>query len=342
MKKEIGATRSLGLGILFCFSYAFLIWFVSPMLPKVNFAPDTGFSHYFWKLPDPTFWTRATAWTGYLLHQTFIWALIWRAQKQKLATTDKLHSINLLALGANAFFVLLHLGQTHLTYDGLAQDVPIWTSQGSVILLLVIVLAMENSRRGLFFGHRAPMPKEGIRALRKYHGFVFSWAVIFTFWFHPMLGTSGHLLGTIYTALLMLQGSLFFTRAHKNRYWTGSLEVLVLVHGTMVSVMQGNEMWPMFLFGFAAIFIVTQMHGLGFPRWLRWAFVISYGAGVVSVYGLLRSDWVSISEVFRIPVIEYLLAFIVALIAWGLAVAYSLIHKNVSTEDIQKNKAKIQ
>ena len=30
--------------------------------------------------------------------------------------------------------------QTHIWYDGLAQDVPIWTSQFSVIIMLVIIL----------------------------------------------------------------------------------------------------------------------------------------------------------------------------------------------------------
>jgi len=321
MIKQVRSSWALGAGIVFCISYSLLIWALGTLLPKVNFAVDTGFAHYFWKLPEPTTWTRITAWTGFLAHQLAIWALIWRAQRQNLAYTDGLHAINFYAFGINAFFVLLHLGQTHLTYDGLAQDVPVWSSQGAVILLLVIVLVMENRRRGLFFGHRAPMPREGVRALRKYHGYIFSWAVIFTFWFHPMEATNGHLVGTFYTTLLMLQGSLIFTRVHSNRIWTGILELLVVVHGTMIAVMQANGMWPMFLFGFAAIFIITQMHGLGIPRWLRWAFVICYAAGAIGVYGFFRSDLFSISEIFRIPLIEYSLAFFVAVIAWGVAVA---------------------
>ena len=36
-----------------------------------------------------------------------------------------------------------------------------------------------------------------------------------------------------------------------------------MIHGTLVAVMQGNGIWPMFLFGFAGIFVITQMHGLG-------------------------------------------------------------------------------
>jgi hypothetical protein len=32
--------------------------------------------------------------------------------------------------------------------------------------------------------------------VRKYHGYFFSWAVIYTFWYHPMENTYGHALGT--------------------------------------------------------------------------------------------------------------------------------------------------
>ena len=111
--------------------------------------------------------------------------------------------------------------QTQVFYDGLAQDVSIYSSQGSVILLLVVVLLMENRRRGLVFAKPAPIKRDG-RAdfARKYHGYLFSWAAIYTFWYHPMLNTPGHLVGFFYMFLLLLQGSLFLTRAHINRVWT--------------------------------------------------------------------------------------------------------------------------
>jgi hypothetical protein len=40
-----------------------------------------------------------------------------------------LHKLNIIALGMNAVFILLHLFQTQIWYDGLAQDVSIWSSQ---------------------------------------------------------------------------------------------------------------------------------------------------------------------------------------------------------------------
>ena len=317
-------------GISFSLGFTALVWAMGNHLPKVDFAPDTGFAHYFWKLPDPTFWTRASAWTGYFLHQVAIWGLIWHAQRSRLPTIAGLHPVNVAALLVNALFVLLHLLQTHFTYDGLAQDVPVWSSQGSVILLLVIVLAMENPRRGLFFGRRAPLPAEGIRGLRKTHGYIFSWAIIYTFWFHPMEATSGHLLGTLYTALIMVQGSLFLTRAHHNRWWTATLEVGVVVHGTLVAVMQANGMWPMFLFGFLAIFLLTQMHGLGLSLRMRWCFVVAYAISAATVYGLVRGDALTAHEILRIPVIEYALTFVVAVVAWGVTAAARRLYKSHS------------
>ena len=247
-----------------------------------------------------------------MAHQLVIWGLLFYAQRNGLKYTKALHPVNVLALLANLFFVFLHLGQTAIWYDGLAQDVAIWSAQGSVVILLVLVLLMENPRRGLAFGVRAPGLKTAAEVTRRYHGYFFSWAVIYTFWYHPMEDTVSHLLGTFYTLLIMLQGSLFYTRSHVARGWTIWLEVMVVVHGAMVAWLSHNQ-WPMFFFGFLAIFVVTQMHGLGWPRWLRAIFVLAYVAAAVVVYagkGLVPS----VVEIMRIPAVEYGSVFVLALL----------------------------
>lgn len=315
--RTIRAGAAAAWGSAFCIAYGIACWLLAPWLPAVDFLPDTGASWYYWKLPDPTWATRASAWGGYLAHQIAIWYLIYRAQTGGLRYSKLLHPVNVAALAVNAAFVLLHLAQTYIWYDGLAQDVSIWTSQGSVVLLLVMVLLMENSRRGLIFGAKAPGLTQAGQFARKYHGFVFSWAVIYTFWYHPMEATLGHVLGTVYTLLLMLQGSLFFTRMHTNRHWTVLMEAMVIVHGAMVAYLTGNQ-WPMFLFGFAAIFIVTQMHGLGWSKALRAGFVLAYAGAAAAVYAG-RSVFGVVEEIVRIPLIEYLLVFIVALVLTGIA-----------------------
>ncbi len=202
-------------------------------------------------------------------------------------------------------------------YDALAQDVSIWSSQWSVILLLVVVLMMENPRRGMVMGAKAPLSKRAVDFARKYHGYLFAWATIYTFWYHPTESTTGHLVGFFYMFLLLLQGSLFFTRIHLNRYWTFTQEFAVLVHGTMVAVMQGNGMWPMFGFGFAGILVLTQLHGLGLPTWVRWSTLGAYLAAALWVYserGIAR-----IHQISWIPITEYAVVFVVAgLISLGL------------------------
>lgn len=328
---------ALWCGIVFSFLFTCVIFFSRSLLPEIDFAVDSGASHYYWKLPDPTFASWMSAWGSYLAHQALIWFLIWKAQKDKLSYTSGLHRVNLYAFAVNACFVIWHLFQTAFWYDGLAQDVSVWSSQWSVILMLVLILHMENQRRGIFFGKKIHFLTETGRFIRKYHGYVFSWAIVYTFWFHPMENTSGHLIGFFYMFMLMVQGSLFFTRAHVNRYWTFVLEILVLFHGTLVAINQGGRMWPMFFFGFAGLFIITQMHGLGLKLWQRWLFFCAYIGGALYLYG--SSDLTQLHQVTWIPMTEYVVMFILAGLIWlGMKVASLGINKRVITAANDKTK----
>ena len=109
-------------------------------------------------------------------------------------------------------------------------------------------------------------------------------------------------------------GSLFYTRAHTNRWWTFTLELTVLVHGTLVAVMQGNGLWPMFLFGFAGILVVTQMYGLGLSLPVRLLILGVYVGSALFVYDNL--GWDRLNEVVRIPLIEYGSMFALAGLFW--------------------------
>ena len=286
------------------------ILFLQPSLDQVNLLPDQGAAWYFWKRSDPNFASQASAWGGYLVHQFFIWSVIIWAKKNREALKDrtKLHFINWVALAGTAAFGVLHFFQTAIWYDGLAQNVSVFSSQASVILLLVVVLMIEAPRRGLFFG----MGRKNFIGVKpfliKYHGYYFSWAVVYTFWFHPMETTWGHLFGFFYTFLLMIQAGFIFTRVHTNRWWTLTLEVLVLFHGVVVALLAGQEFWTMFLFGFLAMFIVTQMHGLGLSRLLRWFFGGLFLIALIVIYS--ERGWGQAHEILRIPVIDYILVFV--------------------------------
>ena len=94
-------------GILFSFAFTAVIALAGKRLDAIQLLPDQGAAWYYWKLPNPTFWTHATAWGFYLAHQFTLWGLIWYAQNKVGNYTGGLHKVNLWALGANAFFILL-------------------------------------------------------------------------------------------------------------------------------------------------------------------------------------------------------------------------------------------
>jgi hypothetical protein len=311
--------RSVLIGIVFSFAFTAFIWWLGPLLDSVKLLPDQGASWYLWKLPEANFWARATAWGFYLAHQFSLWGLIYYAQKQGTKYAKRLHPVNIAALGINAFFILLHVLQTHIWYDGLAQDVSVWSSQVSVVILLIWVILMENPRRGIFFGKKISVRKDVIAFAKKYHGYYFAWATIYTFWYHPTVSTAGHLIGFLYMFLLLVQGSLFFTRAHLNRVWTFVLELTVLVHGTLVAIYQGANLWPMFFFGFGGIFIITQMHGLGLSKAAKIGFVAAYGTGAAWVYS--SRGWDKLYELIAIPLIDYVGVFalvgLISLFLWA-------------------------
>lgn len=303
--------RTWAISIVLSVLATFAILTIRPFIDHVAFAPDQGFNWYFWKRPDPDALSRASMWGAYVLHQVFIWGVIWwaKANRDKLRDRNRMHPINWIALGGTAFFVVLHYVQTAVFYDGLGQDLPVITSQGSVILLLVLVLLMEAPRRGLFFGTGKGWFASIKPILIRYHGYYFAWAITFTYWYHPMETTGGHLMGFLYMFLLFLQAGFIFTRVHTNRWWTFVLEVSVLIHGVTVALVAGQEFWTMFFFGFLFLVVVTQMHGLGFSRSIRWLIAALSVAAALVIYS--QKGWGMMNEIIRIPVIDYVLVFVI-------------------------------
>lgn len=317
-KRDLNGQRALDVSIIFTVLVCLGIVALGTWLTRFQLeAPppgDVGF-FYEWQRADPGFWSRATIWLGFALHQLLIWFTIWYAKANYTKYSDKLRPANYWALGINAVFVGLHYLQTAIFYDGIAQDIPSWTAQYAVIMMLFVILAMENRRRGLFFGRKIRFRQEFYRWLREYHGYAFSFAIIYTFWFHPMVPTWGHLLGFAHVMLVMAQGSLMFTKAHLNKYWKFLLEILVLPHAALVALNQGNNLVYMFLYGFMTLFIVTQMHGLGLKRWVKYAFYAGFLLTVLFTYTVLRAPY-QINEVIRIPFIEYPLVFVTYGLWW--------------------------
>jgi hypothetical protein len=306
-------------GLAACAGFVALILAAAPYGDGFLIGPDRGNWWYYWQRADANAWSRLSAWLPYSIHQLAIWILIAKAREIRPRYVFGLHAFNVAALAVNGFFIVLHVVQTKLFYDGLAQDVPEVTSMGSVTLMLFLILLMENRRRGLVFGKPAPFMETAGAAARRYHGYYFSWAIIYTFWYHPVETTPGHIAGFAYMSLLLLQGSLFFTRFHVNRWWTMFLEMLFVVHGAIVAgfIMSRGETgpWSMFLFGGVAVFLMTQLHGLGLSTRGKLAIAAPLVA-VMAVFYVFYPQ--ALPGLPRMAMILYTGTFLMAGLIWAL------------------------
>lgn len=299
-----------------------------------RFLPDQGAWWYYWRLPEPTVASRLFVWASYVCHQTAAWTHQYHTQKRMMAEPEQtrysptLRPFNVQQMAIHAFFHLLHLLQTHTTYDGLHGDVSFQSSQASVIALIGVVLAMEAPKRGMVLGipsHRG-LTKAGMYVVRKYHGYVFQYAAIFTFWCHPMEPLWGFLMGFSHTGMLMLQAGLMYTTAHKNPYWRCVLEGWVTVHATAIA-MQTLPGWQQFFFGFLALLCLSQLPGLPALRAVRGARGVALralpAAGFAAGFGGWyvargRAGGTRVMAIFGIPMAEYLVAFAVPFVLWPL------------------------
>ena len=323
LRKTLTAVALASLGFV-ALSYA-----VSLTLGRFHavLLPDTGAAWYYWKLPAPELWATVTMWAGYLAHQIVVWRLIAKLKTQPPVPRGRIGHVNLVLLVVNAGFIVLHMVQTALFYDGLAQYVPVVSSQGSVIVMLVMILILLNARRGLFFGRKAKLPGKGTKLIAGIHGYFISWAIVYTFWFHPIEGTLGHLLGFFYAFMLLTQLSLAKTSWHTEIRWITALEVYVAFHGAIVAIDAGNGMWPMFFFGFMMMFVVTQAYGVIKAKWAHVGIAAAYiGLALLTYSGRLNHAfsgtdvaWADIHQITWIPVILYGLVFALDWLAQGAA-----------------------
>jgi hypothetical protein len=317
--------------IIFTIIETILIFALEPLL-RMRFPPldpDTGASDYYWQLNVRDALTMVITWTFYAAHQASVWLLIiWvhNHYKNKSLDTSKLLKFTTSMAVVQVMFTLLHLLQTHIWYDGLAQDVPIFTSQGSVIVMLSLLIVMQNPRRGWIFGKKSTtlMRPEVAKLFNTNHQLIFSWALVYTFWFHPMDSSPALLSGFFFMGLLFTQMTLAYTRIHVNKWWVLIVESHVAIHGTIVAIAQWTDfgadppMWPMFLLGFTAMIAFTYIHGLGLSNRVRWLLVALYFLFVVSMYipspyGFGRPPSFGLRmEFLWIPIIIYLIAFIAA------------------------------
>ena len=79
----LSSSQVMWAGVVFSALFTLLIWALDSRLASIELLPDTGATWYYWKLPEPTLWTRATGWGFYLVHQLAIWGIIYYAQTHR-------------------------------------------------------------------------------------------------------------------------------------------------------------------------------------------------------------------------------------------------------------------
>jgi hypothetical protein len=312
-REELKLKRAFILSLIVSGLLTLLIALIEPLLSGFSHLPDQGPAWYYWKLADPTALSRALAWLLYGLHQVCTWLLVFLAMKER-QHLKKLSRINLAFLSVNLIFILSHITKTLITYDGLAQDVPVWSSQFSVIIMLVIMIFMLNPRRGFILGKKIPYSKGGLAFVDKWHGIYISWALVYTYWFHPADGVVGLLFGFFYMFLLLTQLSFANTKIHFLLPWVTLLEFIVGVHGPIIALQNAQSAWPMFVSGFFFMTAFTQQFSFKLPAWGRALVFLAYAAGVGVMYYFRGYE--KLYEVLFIPAALYGGALLLAFVTW--------------------------
>lgn len=272
-----------------------------PFYQDVNLVLDTGASVYQWMSVTPNIYNTWIIICLFLAHLLFNLFNIMKIKQERVVGYTKYNSYLLVG---NLIFILLHQLQTNIGYDGLAVLFPVWTSQLSVIIMLCVIIVMLIPRRGIILGLKIPVNAKVIKFLYMTHGILFLVALVYTFWYHPMVFTYGHLTGFIYMFLLFVQIGFTNTRYHTNPMWILILEVAVVVHGVSVAyLVQESMIWPMFLWGFLFMFAFTQVYILKIAK--KWKYLITTTYLFLAILFYLNRDITMIHQILWIPIIEY-------------------------------------
>ena len=87
---------------------------------------------------------------------------------------------------------------------------------------------------------------------------------------------------------------------------------MVIPHAVIVAYYQGNQLWPMFLFGFSMVFLITQMHTFKMIPLLKISIAISFALVVIGTYSYFgRLE--QLHEIMRIPLLDYSIAGLIIL-----------------------------
>ena len=292
-------------------------WRSLPSKKALAFSPFTGII-----FPHKLIIRAKSAWLCFLLHLLFMTSMVAWSQYQHSSRethncphpapphwcgwTSQLEPTHYVTILGSIIFIVLRLVQTHMWYDGLALDVPEASAMVATIVASCVALFMQQTERGLVFGQS--INTETSLALtniaRRFHGYVFTTSLVFTFWYHPTEGGIMHSSGFLLLILFLIQGSLMYTVTHLGVVWRNLLEFTVLPHSLLIEWTRSrpkNESWKMFLSGYLLTFLITHIHAFEIPNSIK---ICIFCAFIILLYFLfsrnLRAGW---STTVSIPII---------------------------------------
>ena len=282
-------------------------------------------SNYQFALASPTTVSFVLPWLCYLCHQLpHIW-IVWRAVILQPGYSNQWRWFNWALFKLNLAAIVVKFIQTNTTYDGMSAHLPLAFGIGTVAGMLACVYTMRIPTRGLLFGFgsRIQCINEAARFMRKWHGLYISFALVNDFWYHPFEATAGHQLGILNDALLLWQSTLIYTHAHRNKFWTLALELLVLPHSACIAFTRSNGvMAGQFGFGYLLILIMHQMHEAVFSRLQKVLLALTAVVAIGLTYssrvlvGLPGTRWEdgkgfnAIAEIFYLPMLHFVASFL--------------------------------
>ena len=155
------------------------------------------------------------------------------------------------------------------------------------------------------------------------HKYIFAWALVYTFWFHPITNDPQLVSGFFYMFLLFTQIILAWTWVHLDKRWIVLLESYVAIHAVIVALWNteffgGSAIWPMFFSGFAFMFVFTYMYAFKINKKLYWLITASYFTFIAWLY--LPLPWGFGRNITNLARLEFLWT---PIILYGLATLFA-------------------
>ena len=232
--KDLYYTLPILAGIALSIILGLLVYGLSSLLDRFNriYSPNVDADCV---IKHPNTLSHLFIWSLYISHQVFHWSMLYYAQNYLKQSSRKIHPFHYWMAGMNLVFVLLHLIQTHVTYDGLVCSHLIHDHSLLWILWFILALSIhivESDRRGFFLCYSFFHSPKLVKFAKKTLWLLFSAVILFNFWNYPLdVNHNSGLVVQVLELFFIAYSCLARTSFHENKYWLLWLEISAMQFG---------------------------------------------------------------------------------------------------------------